>query len=77
VIRVSRATSRYVRASRGFVAADGGYAEYVSLPAESVVKHPDAIDPVAATAVSGAIAEVTSRADADHILAENAPDLLS
>ncbi|WP_255152300.1 alcohol dehydrogenase catalytic domain-containing protein [Halorarius halobius] len=38
------------------VATDGGYAEYVSLPAESVVRLPDDIDPVAATAVPDAIA---------------------
>lgn len=49
------------------VAVDGGYAEYVSLPVQSVVSLPDNIDPVAATAVPDAIATpyhiVNQRAD--------------
>jgi propanol-preferring alcohol dehydrogenase len=41
----------------GFVGVevDGGYAEYVRLPVQSVVKLPEEIDPVAATAVPDAI----------------------
>lgn len=38
------------------VAIDGGYAEYVRLPIQSVVKLPENIDPIAATAVPDAIA---------------------
>lgn len=42
----------------GFVGVntDGGYAEYVRLPAQSVLRLPEDIDPIAATAVPDAIA---------------------
>ena len=38
------------------VAADGGYAEYMTLPAANFIAVPDGIDPVAATAIPDAIA---------------------
>lgn len=42
---------------RGFVGVDvdGGYAEYVALPAENAIALPDEIDPVEATAIPDAI----------------------
>lgn len=38
------------------IAADGGYAEYMALPAANFIPVPDGIDPVAATAIPDAIA---------------------
>lgn len=55
----------------GFVGVDvdGGYAEYVRLPVQSVVRLPEDLDPIAATAVPDAIATpyhvVNQRADID------------
>lgn len=42
---------------RGFVGVDidGGYAEYVTLPAENAIPLPNGVDPVAATAIPDAI----------------------
>ena len=38
------------------IATDGGYAEYMTLPAANFIPVPDGIDPVAATAITDAIA---------------------